>query len=68
MNLVACKWIFKTKKMVDGSLDRYKAWLVTKDYLQYEGLDDSETYNPVVKPITIWLIISLAISSNWVIW
>jgi hypothetical protein len=30
INLVDCKWIFKTKRHVDGSVERYKARLAAK--------------------------------------
>ena len=33
------KWVFKRKRKVDGSIDKYKARLVIKGYKQTEGLD-----------------------------
>jgi hypothetical protein len=30
MNIIGCRWIFKTKVHLDGSLDRLKSHLVTK--------------------------------------
>ena len=33
-NLVGCKWIFRTKRLPDGSIDRYKARLVAKGFHQ----------------------------------
>lgn len=67
MNFVGCKWVFKIKRQVDGSLERYKVHLVEKGYHQQVGLNYLETYSPVVKPNTIRLILSLVISFNWVI-
>ena len=29
---VGCKWVFKKKVGLDGSVEMYKAWLVTKGY------------------------------------
>lgn len=31
-NIIGCRWIFKTKLKVDGSLEGYKARLVAKGY------------------------------------
>lgn len=30
-NIVDCKWFFKVKYIVDGSIDKYKVRLVAKD-------------------------------------
>jgi hypothetical protein len=52
-NLVGCKWIFKIKRHSDGSIARYKAWLVAKGFSQEPGLDYGDTFSPVVKPAII---------------
>jgi hypothetical protein len=64
-NLVGCKWVFKIKRKSDGTIDRYKAQLITKGFHQQPGIDFGETYSPVVKPTTIRLVLSLAVTNNW---
>ena len=31
---IGCRWVYKVKRKQDGSVDRYKAWLVAKGYTQ----------------------------------
>nr|KYP44095.1 Retrovirus-related Pol polyprotein from transposon TNT 1-94 [Cajanus cajan] len=62
---IGCKWIFKSKYNPDGSFQRHKARLVAKGYNQKPGLDFSETFSPVVKPTTVRIVLSLAITNQW---
>lgn len=47
------------------TLNKYKAQLVAKGYHQHYGVDFEETFSPVVKPITIKTIITVALASSW---
>jgi hypothetical protein len=64
-NVVGCKWVFKLKHHSDGTIARYKARLVAKGFHQQQGVDYAETFSPVIKPPTVRLILSLAVSHNW---
>ncbi|KAG8492104.1 hypothetical protein CXB51_015700 [Gossypium anomalum] len=63
--VIGCKWLFKVKKNPDGTIERRKARLVTKGCSQVPGCDFKETFSPVVKPTTIQLIFSIAVSRGW---
>ncbi|KAF5459770.1 hypothetical protein F2P56_019690 [Juglans regia] len=64
-NLIGCRWVFKTKLRADGSIERQKARLVAKGFHQQPEIDYTETFSPVVKPSTIRLVLSIAISHRW---
>ena len=62
---IGCKWLYKTKFNVDGSVDKYKARLVAKGYSKKEGVDYEDTFAPVAKLNTIRLMIALATQHKW---
>ena len=63
--VIGCKWVFKVKLKPDGSLERYKAWLVAKGFQQTLSLDYFEAFSPVVKPTIIRIVLILALSLQW---
>lgn len=65
MNIIGCKWVFKLKRNTNGGIERYKTRLVAKGYHQQSGVDFDDTFSLVVKQTTIWLLLSLTVSSKW---
>ncbi|KAL6322290.1 hypothetical protein AAG906_005259 [Vitis piasezkii] len=63
--VIGCKWIFRVKENPDGSINKYKARLVAKGFHQTTGFDYTETFSPVVKPTTIRVVLTIALSRNW---
>jgi hypothetical protein len=64
-NIVDCKWLFRIKRNPDGTIARYKARLVAKGFTQCPGIDFKETFAPVVKPQTIKIILTIALTKGW---
>ena len=60
-NFVGCKWLFRTKFLPDGTIDK----LVAKGFLQRPGIDFHETFSHVVKAPTIRIIISVGTTRDW---
>ncbi|GKD22644.1 ribonuclease H-like domain-containing protein, partial [Tanacetum coccineum] len=58
-------WLFQHKYHADGSLSRYTVRLVANGHSQQFFVDCDDTFSHVVKPATIRMVLSLALSQNW---
>lgn len=57
--------VYRTKRKAGGSIERYKARLVSKGFNQVVSEGFFDTFNPVVKPTTVHMLFSLVVSSGW---
>jgi hypothetical protein len=64
-NVVGCKWVFRLKRKVDGSIDKYKARLVMREFTQIYSVDYYNTYYPVTHLTSFCLILAIAARNNW---
>lgn len=64
---IPCKWVYRIKRNPDGSIEKYKARLVIKGFLQRKGINYNQTYSPVARASTIRSLISIAASENMTI-
>jgi len=62
---IGCKWVYKIKCKVDGTLDRYKARLVAKGFSQVAGIDYEETFAPIAKMSNIRLVLAMEAQYGW---
>ena len=65
---IGLKWLYKIKRNANGSISRYKAWLVEKGYVQEHNIDFDEVFAPVARLETIRLLIALAAGKGWKIY
>ncbi|GJU53920.1 zinc finger, CCHC-type containing protein, partial [Tanacetum coccineum] len=64
---LGCKWIFKRKLKVDGTIEKSKARLVIQGFKQKLWIDYFDTYAPVARISTIRLLIVMASIHNLII-
>nr|KYP60411.1 hypothetical protein KK1_022816 [Cajanus cajan] len=48
---IGSKWIFKLKYKPEGTISKHKARLVARGFSQQKGLDYTEIFSPVIKPV-----------------
>ena len=57
---LSSKWVFKRKRKVDGSTEKYKARLVI-----IEGLDYFDTYSPITRINSIRMVLVIVALRNF---
>lgn len=57
---VKCKWVYATKRDVNGKIIKFKARVVAKGFSQTHGIDYEETFSPVVRYTSIRMLMAIA--------
>jgi hypothetical protein len=64
-SVVGSRWIYKVKKAVDVSVEKYKARFVARCFSQIERIDYDETFAPVARYSSIRSILALSAQMGW---
>jgi hypothetical protein len=64
-SVVTSRWLYKTKYVADGSIEKHKACFVARGFSQIEGVDYDETFAPVARYTSIRSIIAIAAEMGW---
>ena len=63
--VIGVKWVYKTKSNVEVKIERHKERLVVKGYKQQQVRDYEETFTPVARMETMWIVLSITTQQKW---
>lgn len=66
-NVFGSKWVFRTKFCSNGSIECLKACLVAHGFTQIPGQDYSLTFSPIIKLVTVRIVLSHAVLNQWLL-
>ena len=64
-DVISVKWIYKTKKDVDGNVKKHKERMVARGFTQQPGIDSNETFAPVARMDTIRIVLAITAQRKW---
>jgi hypothetical protein len=63
--VIKSTWVFKLKRLPDGTPSKLKARFCVRGDLQTEGVEYFETYAPVVQWSTVRMLLTLTLREGW---
>jgi hypothetical protein len=64
-NIVGSKWVFRIKRKADSTIEKYKAHLVARGFMQKFGVDYFDTFSPVTRLASFRTILAYAARNDW---
>jgi hypothetical protein len=62
---VSSKWVFKVKRLADGSIDKFKARLRAHGFTPRPGFDFDETYISIIRFDSLQLLLAILAVQGW---
>lgn len=62
---IGLKWVFNMKKDAVGFIVKHKARLVTKGYVQQQGIDFDEVFAMAACLESVWLLLAYVANEGW---
>jgi hypothetical protein len=62
--VIGSKWVFHVKRSPDGSIQKYKAWIVAQGFTQVKGINFDQTFASVTKFSSLRTVFALAAKQN----
>lgn len=62
---ISCRWVYRIKRNADGTVNKFKARLVARGFLQVYGLDYTDSFAPVAKVVTVRILLTCAVLQKW---
>ena len=66
-SVIGCKWVFKIKTRSYGTVDRYKARLVTRSFTQEYEIDYEKTFAHVARLSSVITFIAISMDRKWLL-
>ena len=62
--LIGLKWVYKVKRDEHDAIIKNKAWLVTRGFVQREGIDFEEVFTPLAQMEFVRLVLALVAAKD----
>ena len=61
MSVITSKWVYKIKYLPNGAINKFKARLVARGFLQVYGVDYFDSYSPTLRFESLRLLVAVAV-------
>ena len=61
---ISLKWVYKVKQDKLDAIVKHKACLITRGFVQHEGIDFEEVFAPVARMESVRLLLALTVAKD----